>query len=148
MSAVSLSAIRSRFATVVDSLAGFSESRNPWGGSSLRQPHSVAQLRFSVGIASSDATGESRQAYSVGVPTTTVVVVQFNYRLRPKDQITDYDEGLNQAEIVMRALTVRASPLYDDLQIRFSSLSPRISSSGEYLEVSLTFTVLHELTLQ
>lgn len=147
MSAVSLSTIRSRFATVVDALTGFSESRNPWGGASLRQPQSVAQLRFSVGISSTMASDESRQIASVGVPTLTNVVVMFNYRLRPKDQITDYDAALNEAETVMRALTVRASPLHDNLQIRFDSMTPRISSSGEYMELSLSFLVLHELSL-
>ena len=122
------------------------ESRNPFEDV-IRTPQSVAQKRFWVGITSSIASDDGRQSVSVGAQMATTVSVKFAYRLRPKDQVTDYGEALDQAETVIAKLTARGAPLATDLQIRFSQLTTDITASGEYIVPTAEFAVLHYLPL-
>jgi hypothetical protein len=146
MATVSLSAIRTRFATAVTSITGMTESRNPFEDV-IRAPQSVAQKRFWVGITSAIASEDGRQSTTVGAQMETTVSVKFAYRLRPKDQVTDYGEALDQAETVIQKLTARGAPLSTDLQIRFSQLTTDITTSGEYIIPTAEFSVLHFLPL-
>ena len=146
MATVTLSTIRTRFATAVTSITGMTESRNPFEDV-IRAPQSVAQKRFWVGITSAIASEDGRQSTTVGAQMETTVSVKFAYRLRPKDQVTDYGEALDQAETVIAKLTARGAPLSTDLQIRFSQLTTDITASGEYIIPTAEFSVLHFLPL-
>ena len=146
MATVTLSAIRTRFATAVTSITGMTESRNPFEDV-IRAPQSVAQKRFWVGITSAIASDDGRQSPPVGAQMDTTVSVKFAYRLRPKAQVTDYGEALDQAETVIAKLTARGAPLSTDLQIRFSQLTTDITTSGEYIIPTAEFSVLHFLPL-
>ena len=146
MATVTLSAIRTRFATAVTSITGMTESRNPFEDV-IRAPQRVAQKRFWVGITSAIASEDGRQSTTVGAQMETTVSVKFAYRLRPKDQVTDYGEALDQAEPVIAKLTARGAPLSTDLQIRFSQLTTDITASGEYIIPTAEFSVLHFLPL-
>lgn len=146
MSAVSLATIRARFATEILTLSGFTQSRNPFDGYG-RQPNTVAHKRFSIGITSVVARDDDRQRSSVGCMCDTEVVVRYPFRIRPKDQVTSFDEALTSAESIIKKLVPRSAPLHSDLTIRFSSIDNQLSDTGEYMSVSILFTVLHYITL-
>ena len=145
MSFVSLATIRSRFSTKIGSLAGFTVSRNPYDDTN-RNPQTVAHKRFSVGIVACESMEEQRQVSSVGIMCRTRIRVKFPYRLRPKDQVLDYDNSLDSAELVIRSITVRAAPLHTDLHISFRDFSHEIVNSGEYILNQIEFDVLHEIS--
>ena len=67
---VSLATIRQRFSTMIDSLDGFDESRNPFDGYG-RSPNTIAHKRFSVGIRSVSSRDDDRQRRGVGVMSST-----------------------------------------------------------------------------
>ena len=146
MTTVALSAIRSRFAVAVTTITGMTESRNPFEDI-IRAPQSVAQKRFWIGITGAIASDDGRQNTAVGAQMDTTVSVKFAYRLRPKDQVTDYGGALDQAELVINKLTARGAPLSTDLQIRFAQLTTDITTSGEYIIPTAEFSVLHFIPL-
>ena len=143
---VSLSTIRQRFATMIDSLDGFDESRNPFDGYG-RSPNTIAHKRFSVGIRSVSSRDDDRQRRGVGVMSSTEVMVRYAFRIRPKDQIESFDDGLDSAQTVINAITKRSTPLHDELQIRFGGMDNELSDSGEWMSITLAFEVLHYLYL-
>lgn len=145
MAAVSFSTIRSRFATKVADQAGFTISRNPFDDYN-RNPNGVAHKRASVGV-SMVARSDQRESSSVGVLCESVVLIKYPYRLRPKDQVLDFDNSMDSVESIIRAITVREAPLHTNLQIFFNSASHEITDSGEYIINSLNFTVLHTISL-
>lgn len=145
MSTVSFSAIRSRFATKVATLSGFTISRNPFDDFN-RNPNGVAHKRASIGV-SMVARSDQRQTRSVGVLCESVVVVKYPYRLRPKDQVLDFDNSMDSVEEVIKACTVRSAPLHTNLQIFFNNAVHDITDSGEYIINTLNFTVLHTIAL-
>ena len=96
MAVVSFADIRARFSTKIETLTGFTESRNPFDDFN-RNPNTVAQKRFSVGIGEVEAIEEQRQSTSTGIICNTTVLVKFPFRLRQKDQIQDYDNSMTTA---------------------------------------------------
>lgn len=147
MSGVQFSTIRQRFATAVSSLDGFHELRNPYDGYG-RSPNTVANLGFAVGIRNVTTRDDDRQRQSVGVMCETEMFVRFIFRIRPKDQLTSLDEGFDKVETVIRTLTNRSTPLHDNLQIRFTGFDNELSDSGEYAIYTLTFNILHYISLE
>ena len=143
---VSLATIRQRFATMIDSLDGFDESRNPFDGYG-RSPNTIAHKRFSVGIRSVSSRDDDRQRHGVGVMSSTEVMVRYAFRIRPKDQIESFDDGLDSAQTVINAITKRSTPLHDEIQIRFGGMDNELSDSGEWMSITLAFEVLHYLYL-
>jgi len=143
---VSLSTIRQRFATQIATLSGFTESRNPYDGYG-RSPNTVAHKRFMVGIQSVTSRDDDRQRRGVGVMTSTMVGVKYIFRIRPKDQLESFDDGLDSAQTVINAITKRSTPLHDEIQIRFGGMDNELSDSGEWMSIILSFEVLHYLYL-
>ncbi len=143
---VSLATIRQRFSTMIDSLDGFDESRNPFDGYG-RSPNTIAHKRFSVGIRSVSSRDDDRQRRGVGVMSSTEVMIRYAFRIRPKDQIESFDDGLDSAQTVINAITKRSTPLHDELQIRFGGMDNELSDSGEWMSITLAFEVLHYLYL-
>jgi len=146
MAAVSLSTIRSRFGTAIGAIAGMTESRNPFGRFGYN-PNSVAHLRFACGVMSCNRIDADRQREAQGVFVTTTMGVRFAYRLRPKDQITSYDESFDQAQSVIQAITNRTSAVYANIQIFFDDLGHEITDSGEYMVFTVRFLIYHYLPL-
>lgn len=146
MASVSLSTIRGRFATAVDAIAGMSASRNPFDRFGY-VPNTVAHLRFSVGILSASRMNADRQRQNSGIFMQSYIGIKFAYRLRPKDQITSYDEAYNKANDIVAALTNRTSAVYTNLQIYFEDITHEVTDSGEYMIFTLRFLVYHYLPL-
>ncbi len=145
MANVSLSTIRSRFATKLQTLAGFTISRNPFDDFN-RNPNGVAHKRASVGI-QMVAREDQREAIGTGLICNTQVVVKYPFRLRPKDQVLDYDNALDSVEEVIAACTERAAPLHSNLQIFFLQALHDITDSGEFIINTLNFAVIHTIDL-
>jgi len=143
---VSLATIRQRFATMLSSLDGFDESRNPYDGYG-RSPNTIAHKRFSVGVRTVTERDDDRQRHGVGVMTSTEVAIRYAFRIRPKDQLESYDDGLDSAQTVINAITKRSLPLHDEIQIRFGGMDNELSDSGEWMSINLNFLVLHYLYL-
>lgn len=146
MSSVAISTIRQRFATAISSIDGFHELRNPFDGYG-RSPNTVANLGFAIGIRGLTTRDDSRQRIGVGVMSETEIFVRFIVRIRPKDQIISLDEGFDHVETVVRTITNRSNPLHNDLQIRFSGFDNEMSDSGEYVIFTLSFNIIHFLSL-
>ena len=147
MSTVSLSTIRTRIATAIGGLSGWYLSRNPlqeWG----RAPNTVAHKNYAVGITSCTQVTDDRQRRSPeGVMVRSTVAVRFAYRIRPKDQITSYNESFDAAQEIMRTITDRNPTTHADLQIRFNRIIPDMADSGEYTTTTVEFDILHYLSL-
>lgn len=143
---VSLSTIRQRFSTMMSTLDGFVESRNPFDGYG-RSPNTVAHQRYMIGVRTVSSRDDDRQRRGVGVMASTEVMVRYAYRIRPKDQLDSYDDGLDSAQTVINAITKRSLPLHDEIQIRFGGMDNELSDSGEWMSITLSFEVLHYLYL-
>ena len=146
MSVVSLSTIRARFATQINSLTGFDESRNPFDGYG-RSPNTIAHKRFAVGIGSVVSREDDRQRKAAGVMSESQALVRYAFRIKPKDQIDSYDDALDSAQEVIKTITNRSSPLHDNLQIRWTGLDNELSDSGEWCTITITFSILHYINL-
>jgi len=146
MAAVSLSTIRARFATAIDALSGFSESRNPFENFG-RAPNTVAHLRFAVGIINVQGREDDRQRETTGIMSNTMMGIRFAYRVRPKDQIVSYDESFDKAQEVIKTITNKSAPVYADLSIRFDNLESELTESGEYMIFDSRFEVIHFIPL-
>tara|TARA_R110000824_G_scaffold102050_3_gene242175 strand:- start:256 stop:696 length:441 start_codon:yes stop_codon:yes gene_type:complete len=138
--------IRQRFATAVDAIAGMSEARNPYD-SFGNSPNTVAHLRFSVGILSVQAQPDDRQRQQQGFLAETAIGVKFSFRLKPKAQLTSYDDAYLKAGSLIQSLTNRTPTVYTDTQIRFEAIAHELSSANEYMIMILTFNVLHYVPL-
>jgi hypothetical protein len=77
----------------------------------------------------------------------STVAVRFAYRIRPKDQITSYNESFDAAQEIMRTITDRNPTTHADLQIRFNRIIPDMADSGEYTTTTVEFDILHYLSL-
>jgi len=145
MSALSVASVRSRIATAVSGLSGWKESRSPYS-SFGRDPASVAHLGYSVGVIQTRPVGD-RQRVAEGTTVKTTAAVRFLYRLRPKDQITDYDLALDAEHDLVKACmdeTIRA-----DLQVLFSEVPIReVDDAGEWFLGEVHFTCMHRMALQ
>lgn len=146
MAFVDYSDIRGRFAAKIKTLSGFTESRNPFDDFN-RFPNTIAQKRFSVGIGSIQAMEEQRQSSPTGLMCQTQVFVKFPYRLRPKDQIVDYDSSMDAGQEIILACTIRGAPLHTGLQIFFQQMEHEITDSGEYIITTIQFSVMHQIQL-
>mgnify|MGYP003655823924 CR=1 FL=1 len=146
MAFVDCSDLRTRFATAIKTLSGFTESRNPFDDFN-RNPNAVAQKRFSVGIGRGEALEEQRENASVGILCDTRILVKFPYRLRPKDQVLDYGLSMDSVQLVIAKCTTRAAPLHTGLQIFFRGFDHEVTESGEYIISTLEFSVLHQISI-
>ena len=144
--AVSVSTIRQRIQTAIDAVAGMKPARNPIAGFE-RGPNTVAHLSYAVGITAVEARPDDRQRQSQGTLTETKIDVVFAYRLKPKAQLTSYDEAFDKAESLMQTITNRTPTVYNEVQIRFLRLSNELSSAGEFIIITLSFEALHYMPL-
>ena len=100
-----------------------------------------------MGVRTVTSRDDDRQRRGIGVMTNTEILVRYAYRIRPKDQIESYDDGLDSAQAVINTITNRSNPLHDNLQIRFGGLDNELADSGEWMSITLSFDVLHYLYL-
>ncbi len=146
MAAVSVSTLRTRVATAIDAVTGFTEASQPYGIFG-RDPGSVLHKRFCVGAPSTDPGGD-RQRVTDGMQVNTTIAVVFTYRLSPKDQITDYGSALDAEEDLIQAVMAQNSTLWANCSIRFGSIADRrVEAAGEWFTGEIRFVISHRLPL-
>ena len=147
MATVQLSTIRSRVATAIQGISGMNLSPLPYEAFG-RTTNSIAHKAFSVGIGGSSAR-DDRQRPIEGAMLDTDLNIVMAYRIRPLDQLTDVDNGLNlENDIITTLLDRTDSTLYPNVHIKFVSSSRQLTDSGEYMLSTLSFDVLHFIPLQ
>lgn len=145
---VKVSTIRARVATAIEAIAGetFKESLFPFPMFGKTQ-QTVANLGFAVGVDTSQALS-GRQRPSEGIEATLNLQVVFAARLRPLQQIIDYDTFLDKEQLIITAILNRGdATLYNDISIRYDSSDRTIVPSGEYFLSTLNFSVYHYIPL-
>ena len=146
MSSVKLSTIRSRVATAIQGIGGMNLSPLPYEAFG-RTTNSIAHKAFSVGVGGSNAR-DDRQRPTEGAMLDTDLNIVMAYRIRPLDQLTDVDGGLNlENDIITKLLDRTDTNLYPNVHIKFVSSSRQLTDSGEYMISTLQFDVLHFIPL-
>ena len=151
MSAIAVSAVRSRIAAAIALLSGWTESRYPaplfrlaTGGGAGQIHHTFAVQP--AGTSPEPAMAGQRQRLSEGVRTGTTIAVHFAHRLRADAAISDIDSAWDAVELIIR--TVMGVSL-TNLHIAIDRvLTPTISPSGEYFLAELRFIAAHRIALQ
>mgnify|MGYP004448467689 CR=1 FL=1 len=144
--ALSVSAVRSRLATAVGDITGFNESKTPYTAFA-RDPNSVAHKGFAVGMVRTVPIGD-RQRVTDGMTVRSTAAVRFLYRLRPKDQITDYGTALDAEHDIIKACLAQNSTILAALQVILVDVPVReVDDSGEWFFGEVHFDCNHLLAL-
>jgi len=146
MSAVHISLIRQRMRDVLIGI-GLREARNPYDRFEAA-PNIIANQLFAIGMLDSTGIIEDRQRQSEGIQSETNCSIKISYRINPHDQLLSYDEGFDQTDLAIRAITNRAAPLYTNTHIRFARSQNNLTESGEYLIFTIQFAISHYIPLQ
>tara|TARA_A100001011_G_scaffold392231_1_gene479370 strand:+ start:1331 stop:1768 length:438 start_codon:yes stop_codon:yes gene_type:complete len=135
--------LRAAITTKVSGVTGFNLTRFP-PGYFARMQNTIAHKAFLVNIRTSqDAPERQRRA---GIYLNTTVIVEFAFRLRPKDVYpTDYDAALDAEEDVIRAVLSSFSGVQAGIEIRYNRSSRLVVDSLEYQIHTLEFTARHVL---
>ena len=144
--ATEISTIRSRIQTAVNAMAGMSVSIHPYERFSST-PNTIAHLRFACGVVGVEGRPDDRQRQAQGILADTSIGIRFTYRIRPKDQVTSYDEAWDKATDIAQTVTNRSPTIYSDIQIRFSRMTHEVLTSGEFIIITLFFQILHYIPL-
>ncbi len=143
--AIAVKTIRQRISTAVDAVTDFSESSAPYGVFP-RDPSSVLHKRFAVGCPRTSPLA-SRQKPAEGVLCRTDVLVSFAHRIKPKDQITSYDDSLDAEAAIVAAVMADTGTL-TELQLSYNGATSRaVDPSGEWFTGEVAFSSLHILAL-
>ena len=143
--AISVKTIRQRVATAVDAVTSFSEAKHPMGVFG-RDPASVLHKRFAVGCPRT-TTVQSRQKPAEGALVRTDVLVSFAHRIKPKDQVTSYDDALDAEAEIVQAVMADSGTL-TELQLTYTGTTSRqVDPAGEWFLGEVAFTSLHLLAL-
>ena len=147
MATVQLSAIRSRIATAIGTIAGTQLSRQPYEAFG-RTTNTIAHKGYAVGIGGSNAA-DDRQRTTEGAMLSTDVFVVAAYRIRPLDQLVDIDDALDfENDIIKKVLDRTNTTLYQNLHLKLISSQRQLTDSGEYMLSTLSFESLHFIPLQ
>jgi hypothetical protein len=88
-----------------------------------------------------------RQRAAHGTTVRSTAAIRFLYRLRPKDQLADYDLALGAEHDLVKACmdeTIRT-----DLQVVFAEVPIReVDDAGEWFLGEVHFDCLHRMALQ
>ena len=106
-------------------------------------PASVAHQAFSVDLPAGHTTG-GRQRQSLTQSET--VIVRFTWQVKPKDQVTSYDDGLNAERALMNQLI--APSWTSTFQLLYVNSSRLTLETGEWRRHVLTFNALLYLTTE
>lgn len=103
-----------------------------------RQENSLAHKSFSVGVLTTEDAGE-RQRNAIYY-LQTIYEVKVAYRLRPLDVYpVDYDNALNNEEIIIKCVLDAYTAINNKVQTRFLRSTREIPDSLEYMISTLEF---------
>ena len=144
MASVTLSALHSRIKTRVETVSGFKQSLRP-----IRpdfDPATLADKRFAIELETAN-TGLLRDKESSYARLEQRVTVRFLRRLSPKQQVSKYTDSLDDEVAIIRALTAQTGAWQYDLRVSFETSSREGLQGGEWLLVTMLFSIIHDLAL-
>ena len=151
MADLAVSAVRSRIATVISALSGWTESRYPPPMFRMATGGGIGHLHktFAVepaGTAPDPPMAGQRQRLGDGVRTSTPISVHFAHRLRADAAVADLDSAWDAIELlIITVMSISLTNLHIALE---RVLTPIISPTGEYFLAELRFIASHRLALQ
>ena len=139
--------LRQRVETAIDAVSGFTVAKHPYNVFG-RDPSSVLNKRFAVGVPRTEPVPNRRQRKGDGAVCQTVIGVTYCMRVKPKDQVASYDESLDAEAEIIKAVMAQTAALAADASITFSGVVQReVVPSGEWFIGDIEFTALHVLDL-
>ncbi len=102
----------------------------------------LMHLRFGVYVVSSEAIG--RQRLDDECPVRSRLVVEFTYRLRPRQQKADARLALQAARNARQAVMAASVNYQPEL---VNAGEPAISGDSEWMIIQMQFDVLHDVAL-
>ena len=126
-------------------MSGFSEAPQPPQAFG-RFGHNVGDKLFSVGFNTTSAN-DGRQNANTGVYVSNELTVTCAFNIKPQDQVTSYDTALDGEESIIKVIINPSSPLYTGVQIRYIDTSRTLTDNGDFIFITINFTVLHHIPL-
>lgn len=142
---VKKSLIRQRVRDRILSLTGFKEAAQPPQAFG-RFGHNVGDKLFSVGFNTTSAN-DGRQNANTGVYVSDELTVTAAFIVKPHDQVASYDAALDSEESIIRVIINPSSPLYTGAQIRYIDSSRTLTDNGDFIFITINFSVLHHIPL-
>ena len=142
---VKKSLIRQRVRDRILTLSGFSEAPQPPQAFG-RFGHNVGDKLFSVGFNTTSAN-DGRQNANTGVYVSNELTVTCAFIIKPHDQVASYDTALDGEESIIKVIINPSTPLYTGVQIRYIDSSRTLTDNGDFIFITINFTVLNHIPL-
>ena len=126
-------------------MSGFSEAPQPPQAFG-RFGHNVGDKLFSAGFNTTSAN-DGRQNANTGVYVSNELTVTCAFIIKPHDQVASYDTALDGEESIIKVIINPSSPLYTGVQIRYIDTSRTLTDNGDFIFITINFTVLHHIPL-
>lgn len=132
--------IRDRILTL-----GYTESYTHWE-SIGRSGQNVADKKFAIGYSSTTDNG-GRQRPLEGIDCSSDCTVIVLMKINPHNQVQTYDAALDGEEAIIKVITNRSTPLYNDISIRYINSSQTLTDKNEFIIITINFTIRHHIDL-
>ena len=142
---VKKSLIRQRVRDQILTLTGFKEAPQPPQAFG-RFGHNVGDKLFSVGF-NTTAANDGRQNVNTGVYVSNDLTVTASFVIKPHDQVLSYDNALDHEESIIRVIINPSTPLYTGAQIRYIDSNRTLTDNGDFIFITINFTVLNHIPL-
>jgi hypothetical protein len=143
-----IKSLRQRVETAIDAVTGWTVAKHPYNIFG-RDPSSVLDHRFAVGVPGTLPAPNRRQRTGEGAVCNTVIAVTYATRIRPKDQVASYDDSLDGEAEIIKAVMADTAALKTGASISFSGVSTReVEPAGEWIIGDIEFSALHVLALE
>ncbi|MCB9763926.1 MAG: hypothetical protein H6739_29415 [Alphaproteobacteria bacterium] len=144
MSSLAVSEVRSRVASALADLDGWTESRWAYGLFGSESDH-LLHHSFAVGVEDTVLHPRAgQQKLHEGALVVTTVQVQWAHRLRQDAQVADYGAALDsEAQAIVKLLSVDRRVLH----VLFSDARRRTTEEG-WLLGTMRFRAIHQLALR
>ena len=139
------SLIRQQIRDRILTLSGYTESSIHWENIG-RNGQNVADKKFALGFSSTAEAG-GRQKSPEGVKADSDCTILLMFKINPHNQTTTYDTALDGEEDVIKVVTNRSTPLYEGVSIRYNSSNQTVTETGEFIIVTIIFTISHYIPL-
>lgn len=144
MADLSFSTIQTRLETVVETVSGLTRSLRPLDPT--MDPGALQDKRYAVELATTN-TGQYRDKDNTRIRVRHDAVVRFLRRLPPKQQNTRYAAALNDELLIIQAFSDQVSAWQQDLRVTYEASDREVLPDGEWLLISISFELHHDLDL-
>ena len=141
---LTLQAARQAIATRLDLISGWKESPHPYERFAESTNLDLSAC-FAVGIPDFTAR-EDRQIPAQGVLGEADVRIAFAQKMRPKQKIGAYDDGLSAGLALVTQLLAVAAPWPGEQHVRLVGISGGVNATGEWFLGEVRMISLFRLT--